>query len=116
MLDAVVVGAGPNGLAAAIVLVRAGARCSCSRPPRRSAAGRGLPSSRCPASVTTSARGVHPLAAASPLFRRLPLAEHGLEWVHPPALLAHPFDDGAAAVLERSLEETAASLGPGGPA
>jgi len=52
------------------------------------------------------------LGYASPFFRSLPLDEHGLEWVHPPAPLAHPFDDGTAAVLERSVKETAAALGP----
>ncbi|HET6885844.1 MAG TPA: NAD(P)/FAD-dependent oxidoreductase, partial [Rubrobacteraceae bacterium] len=54
---------------------------------------------------------IHPLGYASPFFRQLPLEEHGLEWVHPPAPLAHPFDDGAAVVLERSVQETAAALG-----
>jgi len=55
---------------------------------------------------------IHPLGYASPFFRPLPLEDHGLEWVHPPAPLAHPFDDGTAAVLERSIETTAATLGP----
>jgi phytoene dehydrogenase-like protein len=57
---------------------------------------------------------VHPLALSSPFFRSLPLAAAGLEWVQPPAALAHPFDDGTAAVLERSLDGTAAGLGAGG--
>jgi phytoene dehydrogenase-like protein len=55
---------------------------------------------------------IHPLGYASPFFRTLPLEEHGLEWIHPPAPLAHPFHDGSAAVLERSVETTAAALGP----
>ena len=54
---------------------------------------------------------IHPLGVASPFFRTLPLAEHGLEWIHPPAALAHPFDDGTAALLERSVEATGATLG-----
>ena len=54
---------------------------------------------------------IHPLGYASPYFKTLPLEEHGLEWVHPPAPLAHPFDDGSAAVLERSVRETSATLG-----
>ncbi len=54
---------------------------------------------------------VHPLALSSPLFQELPLADHGLEWVHPPAPLAHPLDDGSAVMLYRSVEETAAGLG-----
>jgi phytoene dehydrogenase-like protein len=57
---------------------------------------------------------VHPLALTSPFFRDLPLADFGLEWIQPPAPLAHPLDDGSAAVLERSLEATAEGLGPGG--
>jgi phytoene dehydrogenase-like protein len=55
---------------------------------------------------------VHPLAVASPFFREIPLAEHGVELIQPPAALAHPFDDGTAAVLERSVEETGRTLGP----
>jgi phytoene dehydrogenase-like protein len=58
---------------------------------------------------------VHPLALSSPFFRTLPLADFGLEWIQPPAALAHPLDDGSAALLERSLDATAAGLGPGGP-
>jgi phytoene dehydrogenase-like protein len=54
---------------------------------------------------------IHPLGYASPFFGSLPLEEHGLEWIHPPAPLAHPLDDGTAAVLERSTEETGATLG-----
>jgi phytoene dehydrogenase-like protein len=54
---------------------------------------------------------IHPLGLGSPFFRTLPLEEHGLEWIHPPAPLAHPFDDGTAALLKRSVEATGASLG-----
>src|SRR5438105_10249072 len=54
---------------------------------------------------------IHPLGIASPFFRKLPLGEHGLEWIEPPAALAHPFDDGTAALLERSPEASAATLG-----
>jgi phytoene dehydrogenase-like protein len=57
---------------------------------------------------------VHPLALTSPFFRTLPLADHGLEWIQPPVALAHPLDDGTAALLERSLDTTADRLGPGG--
>ena len=59
---------------------------------------------------------IHPSAAGSPFFSELPLAEHGLELVHPDALLAHPLDDGTAVLLERSVEATAAGLGADGPA
>ena len=59
---------------------------------------------------------VHPMAVASPFFQSLPLADHGLEWVHPGAPLAHPLDDGTAAVLERDLGATADALGADGRA
>jgi phytoene dehydrogenase-like protein len=65
-----------------------------------------------PVSSTTWAPPSIPLGYASPFFASLPLEEHGLEWVHPQAPLAHPFDDGTAAVLERSIPATAAALGP----
>src|SRR5688572_13353734 len=114
--DAVVVGSGPNGLAAVIVLARNGRRVVL-----REAAGTvggGLRSAELtlPGLTHDICAAVHPLAASSPLFRSLPLAEHGLEWVHPPAPLAHPFDDRPAAVLERSLAETARALDADGRA
>jgi phytoene dehydrogenase-like protein len=59
---------------------------------------------------------VHPLAIGSPFFRRLPLAAHGLEWIQPPVPLAHPFDDGSAALLERSTAAMERQLGPDAPA
>ncbi len=59
---------------------------------------------------------VHPMALSSPAFAGFPLAEHGLEWIQPPLPLAHPFDDGSAAVLHRSVEETCVGLGVDGPA
>src|SRR5205085_1338568 len=59
---------------------------------------------------------IHPLGLASAFFRTLPLGQYGLEWIHPPTPLAHPLDDGSAAVLERSIEATGASLGGDGRA
>jgi phytoene dehydrogenase-like protein len=59
---------------------------------------------------------IHPLAVSSPFFRQIPLADHGLQWIHPPLPLAHPLDDGTAVVLDRSVEETAAQLGEDGAA
>jgi phytoene dehydrogenase-like protein len=112
--DAVVVGAGPNGLAAAITLARAGVRTVI----REAAAeiGGGLRSSELtlPGFTHDVCSAVHPLALTSPFFRPLPLADFGLEWVQPHAALAHPFDDGSAAMLERSIDATAEGLGPGG--
>lgn len=109
--DAVVVGAGPNGLAAAIVLARAGRSVLVREANETIGGGARSAELTLPGFIHDICSAVHPLAAGSPFFRTLPLAEHGLEWVFPPAPLAHPFDDGTAAVLERSVEATAATLG-----
>jgi phytoene dehydrogenase-like protein len=112
--DAVVVGAGPNGLAAAITLARAGVKTVL----REAAAevGGGLRSAQLtlPGFTHDVCSAVHPLALTSPFFRSLPLSDFGLEWVQSPVALAHPFDDGSAALLERSVDATAAGLGSGG--
>lgn len=110
--DAVVVGAGPNGLAAAIELARAG-RSVLVREAAEVLGG-GLRSGEVtlPGFVHDLCSAIHPLAAASPFFRTVPLDAHGLEWVEPPVPLAHPLDGGEAAVLRRSVEETAEGLGP----
>jgi phytoene dehydrogenase-like protein len=110
--DAVVVGAGPNGLSAAVALARTG--CQVAVYEAQETVGGGCRSAELtlPGFVHDVCSAIHATAVASPFFRTLPLADHGLEWVHPPALLAHPFDDGtAAAVVERSLDDTARSLG-----
>src|ERR671912_1432565 len=110
--DAVVVGSGPNGLAAAIELAKSGRRVAVLEG--RSTIGGGTRSAEItlPGFVHDLGSAIHPLGYASPFFRSLPLREHGLEWIHPSAPLAHPLDDGTAAVLERSIEATAAALGP----
>src|SRR5207253_392743 len=110
--DAVVVGSGPNGLAAAITLARA--ELSVLVLEANSSIGGGARSAELtlPGFIHDVCSAIHPLALASPFFKSLPLAEHGLEWIHPPAALAHPFDDGTAAILELSLERTCATLGP----
>lgn len=109
--DAVVVGAGPNGLAAAITLARAGRSVLVLEA--ESTIGGGCRSAELtlPGFVHDVCSTIHPLASASPFFRSLPLANHGLEWIHPAAPLAHPLDDGSAVVLGRSVEETAEGLG-----
>ena len=114
--DAVVVGAGPNGLSAAIALARAG--CSVVVLEAEASAGGGCRSEELtlPGFVHDVCAAIHPLGAASPTFRDLPLAGHGLEWVHPEAPAAHPLPGGRAAVLERSIEATAAGLGADGRA
>ena len=112
MYDAVVVGSGPNGLAAAVELARNG--CSVAVLEAEDTVGGGTRSAELtlPGFVHDVGSAIHPLGYASPFFATLPLGEHGLEWVHPPAPLAHPFDDGTAAVLERSVEETGETLRP----
>ncbi len=110
--DAVVVGAGPNGLAAAIALARAGRSVRLVEAAETIGGGCRSAALTLPGFVHDVCSAIHPLAAASPLFRELDLEEHGLVWIHPGAPLAHPFDDGPPAMLERSLEATALGLGP----
>jgi phytoene dehydrogenase-like protein len=114
--DAVVVGSGPNGLAAAVELARAGRSVAVLEAEETVGGGTRSAEITLPGFVHDLGSAIHPLGYASPVFRSLPLEEHGLEWVHPPAPLAHPFDGGTAAVLERSVEATAAALGPDAPA
>lgn len=116
MHDAIVVGSGPNGLAAAIALARAGR--SVRLVEGRDTVGGGLRTEELtlPGFRNDTCSAIHPLGVASPFLRSVPLAEHGVEWVHPPAPLAHPLDDGTAVVLGRSLEETADGLGYDGEA
>jgi phytoene dehydrogenase-like protein len=111
MSEAIVVGSGPNGLAAAIVLARAGLSVRVVEAADTVGGGARSAELTLPGFVHDVCSAIHPLGVASPLFRELPLAEHGLEWIEPPAALAHPFDDGTAALLERSREAVAPGLG-----
>jgi phytoene dehydrogenase-like protein len=108
--EALVVGSGPNGLAAAIVLARAG--CDVLVREQAVTLGGGCRSEELtlPGYVHDTCSTVHALALASPFLSSLPLAEHGLELVHPRAPMAHPLDDGPAVMLERSVDATAAGL------
>ncbi|MGV3685668.1 MAG: phytoene desaturase family protein [Daejeonella sp.] len=109
--DAVVIGAGPNGLSAAIALRQAG--LSVLLIEAKDTIGGGLRSAELtlPGYIHDVCSAIHPLAAGSPFFNTLPLAQHGLEYIYPEVLAAHPFDDGSAAVLRKSLDETAEGLG-----
>jgi phytoene dehydrogenase-like protein len=111
MLDAVIIGSGPNGLSAAITLAQAGREVVVYEA--RDVIGGGAKSAELtlPGFVHDVCSSVHPLGIASPFFQSLPLDKHGLEWIQPPAPVAHPFDDGPPAMLQRSLEATAAALG-----
>ncbi len=116
MFDAVVVGSGPNGLAAAVTLARAGQRVCILEANESPGGGARSAELTLPGFVHDTCSAVHPMAASSPFFRQLDLESHGLEWLHPEILAAHPFDDGSAAALHRSLNATAFDLGPDGPA
>ncbi|MQA87945.1 MAG: NAD(P)-binding protein [Streptosporangiales bacterium] len=111
-VDAVVVGAGPNGLTAAVVLAGAGLSVLVYESAAEVGGGARTQELTLPGFHHDPCSAVLPLGAGSPVFRALPLDRHGLEWVHPEVPLAHPFPGGSAAVLTRSPEETARSLGP----
>jgi phytoene dehydrogenase-like protein len=114
--DAVIVGSGPNGLAAAVELARAGRSVLVVEGAAVPGGGARSEPLTLPGFVHDVCSAVHPLGIASPFLRQLPLAAHGLEWVQPPIAAAHPLDNGTAAVLERSLRATARRLGPDGGA
>ena len=111
MLDAVVVGSGPNGLAAAVALARKGLRVRVLEAAETPGGGVRTAELTLPGFRHDVCSAVHPLAVGSPFLRALPLEDFGLEWIHPPAAAAHPLDDGTAVVLRRSVDETAAGLG-----
>ncbi|WP_158995784.1 NAD(P)/FAD-dependent oxidoreductase [Mucilaginibacter sp. L196] len=109
--DAIIVGSGPNGLAAAIYLQQNG--LSVLILEAKSEIGGGLRSAELtlPGFTHDICSAIHPLAAGSPFFQQLPLADHGLEYIYPEIAAAHPFDNGTAAVLKQSITETAKLLG-----
>ena len=108
---AVIVGSGPNGLAAAITLARAGRFVLVLEGAETVGGGLRSAALTLPGFVHDPCSAFYPLGIASPLWRGLPLAEHGLVWIHPPAPLAHPFDHGTAVVVEREVAATAGQLG-----
>ncbi|MCC3152321.1 NAD(P)/FAD-dependent oxidoreductase [Hymenobacter sp. BT770] len=110
--DAVVVGSGPNGLAAAIALQQEGLSVLLLEGKRELGGGLRTAELTLPGFRHDICSTIHPLAAASPYFQTLPLAQYGLQYITPPVAAAHPFDDGTAAVVVTSLADTARSLGP----
>jgi phytoene dehydrogenase-like protein len=110
-LDAVVVGSGPNGLAAAVELARAGASVRVLEAMPHIGGGLRSAELTLPGFLHDVCSGAHPLGLLSPFFSRLPLREHGLEWAAGTASVAHPLDDQPAVLLRRSLDDTAQELG-----
>src|SRR5256884_1590405 len=108
--DAIVVGAGPNGLAAAITLARAGRSVLVLEAKDTIGGGCRSMELTLPGFVHDVCSAIHPLALGSPLFSSLPLEQFGLEMIQPLAPLAHPLDNGTAVMLERSIEATAEGL------
>ena len=109
--DAIVVGAGPNGLAAAIALGHAGLAVLVVEAGPTIGGGARSAERTLPGFVSDVCSAIHPTAFASPFFRTLPLGAHGVEWIQPDAPLAHPLDGGHVAVLERDLDAMRARLG-----
>lgn len=109
--NAVVIGSGPNGLAAAIALAQAGLDVEVREAaPTPGGATRTAELTQ-PGFLHDLGSAVHPMALSSPFFSTLLLPDKGLRWIHSPAWLAHPFDDGTAALLLRDIRETAAQFG-----
>jgi phytoene dehydrogenase-like protein len=111
---AVVIGSGPNGMAAAIELARAGLGVTVHEAASELGGGARSAALTLPGFVHDVCSAIHPLAVGSPCFERYSLAGYGLEWIYPDVPLAHPFDDGTAVLLEHSLEATCAGLGGDG--
>jgi phytoene dehydrogenase-like protein len=108
---ACVIGAGPNGLAAAIVLTQAGLEVDVLEAESSPGGAARTLELTLPGFRHDFGSAVYPLGAGSPFFSSLPLINHGLEWIHSPAALAHPLDDGTAVMLERDLDESKDSFG-----
>ena len=111
---ACVVGSGPNGLSAAIVLAQAGLKVDVLEAETTPGGAARTMELTLPGFLHDFGSAVYPLGAGSPFFSSLPLQDYGLRWIHSPAALAHPLDDGTAIVLERDLEDAGKSLGTDG--
>jgi phytoene dehydrogenase-like protein len=115
-LDAIVIGSGPNGLAAAIELARSGYSVRVVEADAEVGGGTRSAALTLPGFVHDVCSAVHPMGILSPFYTQLPLADHGLEWIRPQASVAHPLDDGPAVLLYRDLARTTAGLGRDGAA
>jgi phytoene dehydrogenase-like protein len=113
---AIVVGSGPNGLAAAITLAQAGLEVRVLEAEETIGGGSRSAQLTLPGFTHDVCSAIHPMAVASPFFNSLPLDRYGLTWIHPSVPLAHPLDDGTAAILHRSLDQTASAFGKDGRA
>jgi len=109
--DVVVIGSGPNGLAAAVALAREGAKVLVLEAMEEIGGGMRSAELTLPGYLHDVCSAAHPMGVLSPFFRTLPLEEHGLTWMRPKASVAHPLDDGTAVLLRTSLTETLAELG-----
>jgi phytoene dehydrogenase-like protein len=116
MLDAVVVGSGPNGLAGAVTLAEAGLSVTVLEAADEAGGGTRTAELTVPGLLHDVCSAVHPLGAVSPFLASRPLADHGLEWRYPEVDMAHPLDGGRVGVVVRSLDDTVAGLGTDGPA
>ncbi|HWF91270.1 MAG TPA: NAD(P)/FAD-dependent oxidoreductase [Terriglobales bacterium] len=112
---ACVIGSGPNGLAAAIVLAQAGLHVDVFEAEAIPGGAVRSMELTLPGFLHDFGSAVYPLGAGSPFFASLPLHKFGLEWIHSPAPVAHPLDNGTAVILERSLKDAKNSLGDDGP-
>ena len=116
LYDAIVVGAGPNGLAAAITLAQAGCRVLVLEAKATIGGGLRTAELTLPGFHHDICSAIHPLGLGSPFFRQLPLADFGLSWIQPTLPVAHPLDDGTAVALHRSLDATSDAMGRDGRA
>ena len=115
-MKACVIGAGPNGLAAAIVLAQAGLDVEVFEAESEPGGAARTMELTLPGFHHDFGSAVHPMAVGSPFFSTLPLQDYGLEWIHSPTVLAHPMDDGSAVLLERNLDDAEPALGEDGVA
>jgi len=114
--DAIIIGSGPNGVAAGIVLAQKGMSVLILEAQPTAGGGCRSAALTLPGYVHDICSSIHPLGIGSPFFRTLPLAKHGLKWIHPLSPYAQPFDGGKAVLVERDVIDTAHSLGADGPA